>query len=68
MQPVDAPNAEAVDRAVAALVTNAHRAHKYTDTAGFTLRCIICREGMQGQAAAVAHAKATGHDSFGEYH
>lgn len=65
---VDAPNAEAVDLAVAALVANAHAAHKFTDTAGFTLRCIVCREGMRGQAAAAEHAKRTGHNQFGEYH
>lgn len=68
LQPVDAPNAEAVDKAVASLVAVAHAAHKFTDTAGFTLRCIVCREGMQGQAAAAEHAKRTGHTSFGEYH
>ena len=65
---VDAPNAEAVDQAVAELVANAHGAHKFTDTAGFTLRCIVCREGMRGQAAAAEHAKRTGHTAFGEYH
>ena len=65
---VDAPNADAVDQAVAGLVANAHSAHKFTDTAGFTLRCIVCREGMKGQAAAAEHAKRTGHVAFGEYH
>ena len=68
LQPVDAPNAAEVDAAVAALVAQAHGQHKFTDTAGFTLRCIVCREGMQGQAAAAEHAKRTGHTSFGEYH
>ena len=68
LQPVDASNAQAVEQAVASLVAAAHASHKYTDTAGFTLRCIVCREGMRGQAAAAAHAKATGHTSFGEYH
>ena len=67
MQPVDAPNAAAVDAAVAALVATAHSKHQFTDTSNFTLRCIVCREGLQGQAAAAAHAKLTGHTSFGEY-
>jgi ubiquitin thioesterase OTU1 len=34
---------------------------------GFTLRCIVCRQGVKGQAEAAAHAKETGHASFGEY-
>jgi ubiquitin thioesterase OTU1 len=67
VHPVDSPNAAALDDAVARLVAAAHAAKAFTDTQGFTLRCIVCREGMRGQAAAAAHAKATGHTSYGEY-
>ena len=67
LHPVDAPNAAALDDAVAQLLAAAKAAKAFTDTAGFTLRCIVCREGMRGQAAAAAHAKLTGHTSFGEY-
>jgi ubiquitin thioesterase OTU1 len=65
--PVDAPNAAALDAAVAELVAAAHEARAFTDTQGFTLRCIVCREGVRGQAAAAAHAAKTGHTNFGEY-
>ena len=39
---------------------------QFTDTAGFTLRCITCNTPLTGQAEAQAHAKATGHTNFGE--
>ncbi len=39
---------------------------KFTDTARFTLQCMICYEGLTGQQAAVAHAQKTGHTNFGE--
>jgi ubiquitin thioesterase OTU1 len=65
--PVDAPNAAALDAAVAELVAAAHEARAFTDTQGFTLRCTVCREGVRGQAAAAAHAAKTGHANFGEY-
>ena len=38
----------------------------FTDTAGFTLRCNICGEGLIGEKAAVEHASHTGHTDFGE--
>lgn len=56
-----------VDAALEALVKGHHKAHAYTDTATFTLRCLVCREGLKGQAEAVAHAQRTGHQSYGEY-
>lgn len=41
--------------------------HYYTDTAGFALRCEICKKALRGEKEAQAHAKQTGHTSFGEY-
>ena len=41
--------------------------HYYTDTAGFTLRCEVCRTALKGEKEAHKHAKDTGHTSFGEY-
>ena len=56
-----------IDDAAADLVKKHHDAHRFTDTASFSLRCLVCRAGLKGQIEAVAHAKATGHSSFGEY-
>ena len=56
-----------MDDAAAVLVKAHHDAHRFTDTANFSLRCLVCRAGLKGQMEAVAHAKATGHASFGEY-
>ena len=52
---------------VVALVRQQHAAKKYTDTANFSLRCLVCQKGLVGQTEAVAHAKSTGHANFGEY-
>ena len=40
--------------------------HNYTDTAGFTLKCLVCGHRMKGQTEAQAHAKATTHTNFSE--
>jgi hypothetical protein len=40
---------------------------KYTNLAGFSLRCSSCGLGCVGQGGAVAHAKETGHSGFFEY-
>jgi ubiquitin thioesterase OTU1 len=45
----------------------AHEARQFTDTANFTLRCGICQLPVKGEKEAVEHAKATGHQRFGEY-
>ena len=51
----------------AALARRAQQAGKFTDTARFTLRCLVCQRGLTGQAEAVAHAKASGHTNFAEF-
>jgi len=56
-----------VDAAFAALVKSQHDARQFTNTATFSLRCLVCREGLVGQKEAAAHALKTGHASFGEY-
>ena len=40
--------------------------HYFTDTKNFSLKCNICHKGLQGEKGAVEHAKATGHQDFGE--
>ena len=49
------------------LVGELHARHEYIDVNKFTLRCLVCQEGLAGQEAARAHASATGHQSFAEY-
>jgi ubiquitin thioesterase OTU1 len=39
----------------------------FTDVHSFKLRCSVCRQGFVGQADAVVHATATGHQQFEEY-
>lgn len=49
------------------LVTVAKAAHRYTDTAKFTLKCTDCQKGFQGQIEAQKHAQNYGHYNFIEY-
>ena len=49
------------------LAQKAKQAGKYTDTANFTIRCLVCQRGLKGQAEAVEHAKSTGHTNFSEF-
>ena len=50
-----------------ALTRRAQQAGKYTDTASFTIRCLVCQRGLTGEKEAVEHAKATGHTNFSEF-
>ena len=65
--PSSGEEAEAVDRKARIVVEEAHRARQFTDVANFSLRCLVCQKGLKGESEAVAHAKATGHQNFGEY-
>ena len=65
--PSSGEEAEAVDRKARIVVEEAHRARQFTDVANFSLRCMVCQKGLKGESEAVAHAKATGHQNFGEY-
>ena len=58
---------EAVMAEGRALAQRAQQAGKYTDTANFTIRCLVCQRGLTGEAEAVAHAKTTGHTNFCEF-
>ena len=51
-------------RAVAA---EAKCARSFVDSAGFSLRCLVCLAGLVGQQEAQQHAKDTGHVNFSEY-
>lgn len=56
---------EVLPQAVA-LCQKLQEKHYYTDTAGFTIKCGDCGSTFIGEAAAVKHAKETGHYNFGE--
>ena len=44
-----------------------HQAKAFTDTSRFTLRCLVCQEGLEGQEGATKHAKQTSHTNFAKY-
>jgi ubiquitin thioesterase OTU1 len=46
---------------------NEHQRKAYTDTSNFTLRCLVCQQGLRGQQEAAQHAQATGHSNFAEF-
>lgn len=58
------------DEQVAALALNmareAQQARQFTDTANFSLRCLVCGQQLVGQKDAQAHAEQTQHMNFGE--
>ncbi|CEM14586.1 unnamed protein product [Vitrella brassicaformis CCMP3155] len=37
---------------------------QYTDTAGMTIRCLVCAQAFKGEKEAVEHCKQTGHTNF----
>jgi len=49
-----------------AIAEECKKQHQYTDLAGFSLRCLVCRTPLTGQTQAQQHAKQTGHTNFGE--
>lgn len=56
----------AVLEAALEMATQARAERQFTDTSSFRLRCGICAVLLRGQSECQAHAKATGHASFGE--
>jgi len=49
-----------------AVAEEAKAAHQYTDTTGFTLKCLVCGVKMKGEAEAQQHAMSTKHTNFSE--
>ena len=49
------------------LAKNDRDRRQFTDTANFSLRCLVCGAGLVGENEAREHAKSTGHQNFGEY-
>ena len=62
-----AKEGEAIMAEARMLVKEAHKKRAFTDTAKFTLRCLVCQEGLVGEKGAMEHAKKTGHGNFCEY-
>ncbi|XP_069489324.1 ubiquitin thioesterase OTU1 [Ambystoma mexicanum] len=48
------------------LADEARSKRQFTDVNRFTLRCMVCQQGLTGQGGAREHAKETGHTNFGE--
>jgi ubiquitin thioesterase OTU1 len=65
--PSAGPEADAADAKARKVVAEAHQARQFTDTANFSLRCLVCQQGLVGEKEALEHAKSTGHQNFGEY-
>jgi ubiquitin thioesterase OTU1 len=53
--------------AAKALGKIARERREFTDVGSFTLRCLVCQQGLTGQEEAVAHATATGHQNFSQF-
>jgi len=64
-QPISKTNA--FDAKARALAEKDRARRMFTDTANFSLRCLVCQEGLVGENEAREHAKKTGHQNFGEY-
>ena len=64
-QPISKTNA--FDAKARALAEKDKARRMFTDTANFSLRCLVCQEGLVGENEAREHAKKTGHQNFGEY-
>ncbi|XP_053211197.1 ubiquitin thioesterase OTU1-like [Panonychus citri] len=48
------------------LASEAKASRQFTDVQNFTLKCLTCNTGLQGQIGARQHAMETGHINFGE--
>ena len=41
-------------------------AGQFVDVSGFSLKCMVCGQGLKGAQGAQEHAAATGHKNFAE--
>jgi hypothetical protein len=49
------------------IASELRKAHEYTDMNSFTLKCLVCAQGLTGEKDARDHASKTGHINFSEY-
>lgn len=62
-----APKDQVVLDKARALCAEQHRKKAFTDTSSFSLRCMICQQGLVGASEAQEHAQKTGHTNFAEF-
>ena len=62
-----APDDTEALREAQAVAAEAKRLRAFTDTSSFTLRCLVCQQGLVGQREAQNHAADTGHTNFSEF-
>ena len=53
--------------AARALATEARNKRQFVDLSAFTTRCLVCQQGLTGQAEVQMHARSTGHTNFSEF-
>jgi len=63
---VHSVNDESIMAKAKVAAKEAKDAHNYTDTAGFTLKCLVCGTRLKGETEAQKHAKMTSHTNFSE--
>lgn len=57
---------EGSKQAALAVAAQLKQARQFVDMAGATLRCMVCMKGLSGQEEALAHARSTNHQNFGQ--
>ena len=62
---IDALDTDAMADAIA-IASEMQRTRQFTNMDGFSLRCLVCSEGLTGAADAQKHAARTGHANFAE--
>lgn len=60
------PKDDVLLAAAVELCAELQKRHYFTDTAGFQVRCNICKKTFVGEKGATEHASMTGHYDFGE--
>ena len=59
---------QSVVEQIQVMVTELRKKNQFIDMSGCDIQCLICFAGLKGQKEAQAHAKATGHQNFGQVH
>jgi len=60
------PGDSQVREAAKAAADSARAAHQFTNTTGFTLKCLVCGLRMKGEKEALQHANQSKHTNFSE--
>eukprot|EP01104_Vermistella_antarctica_P006625 TRINITY_DN17331_c0_g1_i1.p1 TRINITY_DN17331_c0_g1~~TRINITY_DN17331_c0_g1_i1.p1 ORF type:complete len:325 (+),score=39.74 TRINITY_DN17331_c0_g1_i1:260-1234(+) len=61
------PEDEYVFNLAKVVAKEAKEKRQFTDTSGFTLRCLVCQQGLVGEKGATQHAMETSHTNFAEF-